>query len=92
MKIELAYANAEGTCTETVEVPVGTTVAEAVAASCFAGKDAAAFAVYGRAVREDRTLEEGDRIELLSDLLVDPKEARRMRAKHQRQGTGESRR
>ncbi len=89
MKIELVRADAEGTCRESVEVPVGTTVAEAVAASRFATTDAAAFAVYGRLVHEDRILDEGDRVELLSDLLTDPKDARRLRAKHQRQRTGD---
>lgn len=83
MKIELVHADADGTRTECVDVPVGTTVADAVAASSFAGKDAAAFAVYGRRVRHGRILEEGDRVELLSELLVDPKDARRMRAMHQ---------
>lgn len=83
MKIELVRATAGGTCSDAVEVPLGTTVAEAVAASRFAGTDAAAFAVYGRPVREDRTLEAGDRVELLSDLLIEPKDGRRMRAMHQ---------
>lgn len=83
MKIELVHADADGTRTERVDVPVGTTVADAVAASRFAGKDVAALAVYGRQVRHDWILEEGDRVELLSELLVDPKDARRMRAVHQ---------
>lgn len=83
MKIELVHADADGTRTACVDVPVGTTVADAVAVSRFAGEDAAAFAVYGRRVRHDRILEEGDRVELLSELLVDPKDARRMRAVHQ---------
>lgn len=80
MKIEVVSTTPGGTCSDAVEVPHGTTVAQAVAASCFAGKAAAALAVYGRQVRHDRILEEGDRVELLSELLVDPKDARRMRA------------
>ena len=86
MKIELVHTDADGTRTACVDVPVGTTVADAVAVSRFAGKGAAAFAVYGRPVRHDRILEEGARVELLSELLVDPKDARRMRAVHQGSG------
>ena len=86
MKIELVRADADGTSVESVDVPVGTTVAEAVSASRFAGTDTAAYAVFGRLVREDRILEKGDRIELLPDLLIDPKDARRLRALHQSRG------
>lgn len=86
MRIEIVHATAGGTSSDAVEVPCGTTVAEAAAASRFADVDAVAFAVYGRLVRADRTLDPGDRVELLSDLLVDPKDARRMRAVHQGSG------
>jgi len=80
MRIEVIRTTAEGADAEQVEVPPGATVAEAIAVSRFARANVAALAVYGRVVTPDRILEEGDRIELLRDLLTDPKEARRIRA------------
>ena len=59
---------------------VGTTVAEALAASRFADAKPAALAIYGQVVAPERVLVEGDRIELLRELLVPPTQARRQRA------------
>ncbi|MGH8030430.1 MAG: RnfH family protein [Arenimonas sp.] len=42
--------------------------------------DPARLAIFGRAVGLDSPLHDGDRIELLRPLQVDPKEARRRRA------------
>ena len=39
------------------------------------------FAIYGRRVSADYILSSGERIELLRPLMVDPKEARRRRAR-----------
>jgi len=52
-------------------------------ALCAAGLDpgAGALAVWGRRATLQQALREGDRIELLRPLQVDPKEARRLRAK-----------
>lgn len=80
MKVELVYATAEGASCEELELPQGTTLAKAVAASRFASTSVVAFAIFGRITTADRVLEEGDRIELLRELLIDPKEARRRRA------------
>lgn len=83
MKVELVYATADGANSEELEVPEGTTVQTAVAASRFASTPAAATAIFGKVVTEDRVLEDGDRIELLRELRVDPKDARRRRASTQ---------
>lgn len=42
--------------------------------------DASRLAVFGRAVGLESPLHDGDRIEILRPLLVDPKQARRERA------------
>lgn len=80
MKVEVVYATAQGVSSEELELPEGTTVKAAVAASQFASTPVAATAIFGRAVTGDRGLEDGDRIELLRELLIDPKDARRRRA------------
>ena len=80
MIVEVVYATAEGASSEELELPNGTTVQAAVAASRFASTPVAATAIFGKAVDADRVLEDGDRIELLRELLIDPKDARRRRA------------
>ena len=80
MKVEVVYATAQGTNSQVLELPEGATVQAAVAASRFASTPSAGTAIFGKAVARDRVLEDGDRIELLRELLVDPKDARRRRA------------
>jgi len=64
-----------------VELPAGATLAQALAASGWQDDaQITGFAVFGvRATLETR-LHEGDRVELLRELLADPKDARRRRA------------
>ena len=63
-----------------LQLPVGTTVEAAVARSGLSAP-AGAMAVHGLLARPDQVLLDGDRVELLRPLLIDPKEARRRRAK-----------
>lgn len=63
-----------------LDLPAGATVADALAAAAFDGEPPAAVAVFGETVDADRPLADGDRVELLRPLLLDPKEARRRRA------------
>lgn len=69
-----------------LELPVGATVADALAASGLAtrvpGWDAAdlAYAIYARPVAADAPLADGDRVEVLRPLSIDPMQARRLRA------------
>lgn len=37
--------------------------------------------IFGKAIKEDYSLQQGDRIELYRPLIADPKEVRRLRAK-----------
>ena len=80
MKVEVVYATAQGANCEELELPEGATVRAAIAVSQFASTPVAATAIFGKVVSADRMLEEGDRIELLRELLIDPKDARRRRA------------
>ncbi|MCY3838271.1 MAG: RnfH family protein [Gammaproteobacteria bacterium] len=81
MKVEVVYATAEGANSEELELPEGTSVQAAVAASRFASTPVTGTAIFGKVVGADRILDDGDRIELLRELLIDPKDARRRRAK-----------
>ena len=71
-----------------VEVPVGSTLADALAASRLVetyGLDPAqlSYAVAGKRLRIDSTVHDGDRIDVLRPLIADPKDARRRRAARQ---------
>ncbi len=69
-----------------LELADGATAAEAVRAALArddfgaCDPDASKLAVFGRVVEPTRALRDGDRVECLRDLVVDPKERRRDRA------------
>lgn len=68
-------------------VPLHTTVAEAIErsgiATRFAKENIAEMqtGIWGRPVDRQHRLENGDRVELYRPLAIDPREARRLRAK-----------
>ena len=69
-----------------LRLPSGSTAGAGVEAARAAGWDIAAeaagdLAVYGRTITPDTPLREGDRLELLRPLLVDPMDRRRARAR-----------
>jgi hypothetical protein len=64
-----------------LELPEGATVGDAIAASGFAMAGVAGIAVFGERVDTHRRLHDGDRVELLRPLEIDPKDARRRRAR-----------
>ena len=65
----------------------GATVADALRLAVLeAGGQVVGVAVFGVAVASSTLLREGDRVELLRPLQLDPKEARRRRAQRQRGG------
>lgn len=81
MKVEVIAAWPDRFETRTLELPDDSTASEACSASGLAeGYPLAGFAVFGRRVGEDAVLHEGDRLELLRAMAIDPKEARRRRA------------
>lgn len=63
----------------TLDLPTGSTAADAVAAAGL--PPAEKIGIYGRAVESDTRLSDGDRVEVYRVLAVDPKEARRRRAR-----------
>ena len=67
-----------------LQLPPGTTVADAVRASGLPLEGIAGYAVFGERVTAETPLRDGDRVELLRPLLADPKDARRRRAATQR--------
>ena len=71
----------------TLELPPGTTVAEAAARSGLPARHALApsalgFAIFGQRARADTPLADGDRVELTRPLVADPKAQRRQRARN----------
>jgi putative ubiquitin-RnfH superfamily antitoxin RatB of RatAB toxin-antitoxin module len=60
----------------------GATVADALGACGLPQEGVSGYAVFGERVGMDTVLDDGDRLELLQPLLVDPKDARRRRARH----------
>ena len=68
-----------------LELEIGASVADAVAASGLPGRHAlvperTAYAIFGQRAAADTPLADGDRVEITRGLLVDAKAARRARA------------
>lgn len=90
LHVEVVYAEPDGVWSRRLRLPQGTTVAAAVDASGFAdarpdvqpGDDN--LGVFGRRVKAQRILRDGDRVEIYRPLSRDPMEARRQRAQGKR--------
>jgi len=67
-----------------LELPEGACVDDALQASGLGFPALAGIAVYGERVTPAHLLRDGDRLELLRPLRLDPKQARRKRAQVQR--------
>jgi len=81
MKIEVVLAWPRHYRSVTLELPEGARVADAIdAAAIEAAGQATGVAVFGVQATPRTLLVDGDRVELLRPLLVDPKDARRRRA------------
>lgn len=63
-----------------LELPEGASAGDAIAALFPEGRAFAGLAIHGQRIEVDTALQEGDRLELLEALLVDPKDNRRRRA------------
>lgn len=86
LALVVAYAPASRQIREiSLELPVGSTVAQALEASGLAqllspdDLERVAVGVWGRKAQHDRLLRAGDRVEVYRPLRVDPKVARRER-------------
>ncbi|WP_434990425.1 RnfH family protein [Xanthomonas melonis] len=81
MQVEVVLAWPDRYSAVQLTLPEGATVADAVAASGLEREHSpAALAIHGQVTPSERVLRDGDRVELLRPLLLDPKEARRRRA------------
>ncbi|QBB70634.1 RnfH family protein [Pseudolysobacter antarcticus] len=87
IRIEIAYADLERQVLQTLEISLGSTVADALHISGIANTlgDAAISAdrigIFSQPVELDTRLRDGDRIEIYRVLRADPKESRRRRAR-----------
>ncbi len=89
--IEVAYASANQSWLIPVEVEEGTTVQQAIASSGILDQcpdinlQTNKVGLFSKIVALDVPLRAGDRIEIYRPLLLDPKEARRLRAEKTKQ-------
>nr|WP_295378593.1 RnfH family protein [Pseudoxanthomonas sp.] len=82
MRVEVIRAWPHRFDTVTLDLPAGARVGDAVRASGFADDpEINGYAIHGVAAQAETELREGDRVELLRPLTLDPKEARRRRAR-----------
>ena len=84
--VSVVYADPQRQIVRKIEIAADTTVLDAIQASGILGQCPTDFipaglGVFGRCVAPEALLRDGDRIELYRPLLIDPKEARRRRAK-----------
>lgn len=84
IEVELAWSPRAGEVQRRMLcLPQGATIADAVAQSAIDIPADWAYGVWGRLREASHVLREGDRLELLRPLAVDPKEARRRRGARQ---------
>ena len=81
IRVEVVCAWPDRAEARELRLRAGSTVAEAIAAAGMT--PGAAAGIHGRKVSPSQVLAEGDRVEIYRPLEVDPKEARRRRARRQ---------
>lgn len=87
MRIELIYALPDEQNLQTLDVADGCTVAQAITESGILQRypmlaaEEFKVGIFSKIVELDHILKAGDRIEIYRELIIDPKEARRLRAK-----------
>lgn len=99
IKIEVVYALPVQQVAVRLDVPEGTTAAQAVMLSQLLEKfpdikldGQNKLGIFGRLTKPDTVLRQGDRVEIYRPLLADPKEVRKRRAaegKKMKKGAGE---
>jgi len=78
IRVEVVQAHREGARVVCLSLPAGSRVQDALAAC---GLGAEAVGIFGRRVSADAPLSDGDRVEVYRPLEMDPREARRRRAR-----------
>ncbi len=88
IRVEVVYAIPGAHDAVSLRLPEGATAADALRASGLAsrhpGVDMAVIGLFGRRVAPETRLADGDRVEIYRPLAMDPKEARRRRARRRR--------
>ena len=84
IEIEVVFGDRESQRLQRLKVAAGTTARQAVelmqADEAAQKWENAPIGVFGKKVRDDYVLQPHDRVEIYRPLLIDPKEARRLRA------------
>lgn len=80
LRIEIVFARADAQTVVVVRLPGGASAGDAVAASGLAARGLR-LGIGGREVPAVEALHDGDRVDILRPLALDPREARRRRAK-----------
>jgi len=91
IRVEVAYAKPEEQVIIPIDVPVGTTLEEAIRVSGILEQfpeidlNKNRTGIFGKLAGLDTVLRERDRVEIYRPLIADPKEARRKRAAKKKQ-------
>ena len=83
LHVEVVFALAQAQTVVRLELPPGSTVADAVAEAGLRdalGPGAPCYGIFGQRVAGDRALRDGDRVEIYRPLQADPRAVRRARA------------
>jgi uncharacterized protein len=89
VKVEIIYARPQHSIVKIVLLAPGALIADALGAAAqdadFAGVDLenSPLGIFGRSARRDQLLKDGDRLEIYRPLALEPKLARRKRARTQ---------
>jgi putative ubiquitin-RnfH superfamily antitoxin RatB of RatAB toxin-antitoxin module len=90
LRIEIAYAEPQRAIVKAIRVPAGSSVADAMRQAAldadFGDVDLehSALGIFGKVIRPEQPLKDGDRIEIYRPLAADPKTARRARVQQAR--------
>lgn len=93
ISIEVVYGTAEKQKLYRLTLPQGSTARQAALAAPLdadfpqAQPENAPLGIFGKAVKDNHILQQGDRIEIYRPLIADPKEVRRRRAAAQKSQT-----
>ena len=82
--VEVVYALPQGEESVRVSVPRGATVRDVLERSGLLPLARGRIGIFGKLVRADARVSDGDRVEIYRPLAADPKEARRRRAAKRR--------
>jgi len=92
IQVEVCYALPEVQAMVALSLPAGTTARQALERSGLTRRfpdikaETAVLGIRGKRVEHGHVLEDGDRLEILRPLTIDPKEARRRRASQVKKG------